>query len=64
MIAAVGLALVYGPEVDPGLELALATPTAPRSVLLARMTLVFAYDLGLALAANAVVLAVRGDVTW
>ena len=63
-IAAVGLALVYGPEVDPGLELTLATPTSPRSVLLARMTLVLGYDLGLALAANAVVIGARGDVSW
>lgn len=64
LIAAVGLALVYGPEVDPGLEVALATPTSPRSVLLARMTLVFGFDLGLALAVNTVVTLARGDVAW
>lgn len=63
-VAAVGLALVYGPEVDPGLELALATPTSPRSVLLARMTLVLGYDVALALTANAVVTVIRDDVAW
>lgn len=52
VVAAAGLAVVYGPEVDPCLELAVATPTSPRSVLLARFTVVFGYDLLLALAAS------------
>lgn len=59
LVAAMGVALVYGPENDPGLEVALATPTAPRLVLLARLTLVYGYDLGLALLAT-LVLAARG----
>lgn len=54
VVAAAGLAVVYGPEVDPGLELAVATPTSPRSVLLARFTVVFGYDLLLGLAASVV----------
>ncbi len=45
IVAAAGVSLVYGLEVDPGLELALATPTSPRIILLARLTLVFGYDL-------------------
>ena len=52
LVAAAGVALVYGPDVDPGLELALATPTSPRQVLLARLVVVFGYDLCLALAAT------------
>ncbi len=52
LVAAAGVALVYGPDVDPGLELALATPTSPRQVLLARLVVVFGYDLVLALAAT------------
>jgi hypothetical protein len=52
IVAAVGVALVSGPEEDVGLELALATPTSPRLVLLSRLTLVYAYDLALALLAS------------
>lgn len=54
-VAAAGVALVYGPHNDPGFELALATRTSPRTVLLARLALVVGYDLALALLANAVV---------
>jgi hypothetical protein len=52
LMAAASLAVIYGPEHDPGLELALATPTSPRQVLLARLTLVFGYDLLLSLVAS------------
>lgn len=48
LLAAASLAAIYGPENDPGMELALSTPTLPRQVLLARMALVFGYDLLLA----------------
>ena len=54
LVTAAGLAVVYGPDVDPGLELVAATPTSPRIVLLARLTLVFGYDLLLALVASGV----------
>lgn len=52
LVAAVGLAMIYGPENDPALELALATPTSPRQVLLARVAAVFGYDLLLGLVAS------------
>ena len=52
LVAAAGVAMIYGPEHDPALELSLATPTSPRQVLLARLALVFSYDLVLALAAT------------
>ena len=52
LVAAGGVAMIYGPENDPSLELALATPTSPRQVLLARLALVFGYDLGLAFLAT------------
>src|SRR5262249_36830228 len=51
--AAVGLALLYGPEVDPATELTAASGTSPRVILLARLVLVLAPDLALALAATA-----------
>ncbi|HYK97260.1 MAG TPA: hypothetical protein VEU77_02590 [Candidatus Acidoferrales bacterium] len=53
LIAAAGLAFLYG-EHDPSLEVALATPTSPRAILLARLALVCGYDLLLALVASLV----------
>jgi hypothetical protein len=47
------MTLIYGPEIDPSLEVALATPTSPRLILLARLTLVSGYDLLLTLVATA-----------
>jgi hypothetical protein len=64
VIAAFGVAFVYGPETDPGLEIALATPTAPRLVLLCRLTLVYAYDILLALGATALLGQARGTALW
>jgi anti-sigma factor RsiW len=52
LVAAAGLASIYGPENDPAFELALATPISPRQILLARIALVFGYDLILAAAAS------------
>jgi hypothetical protein len=60
VIAAVSVAFIYGPENDPSLEVALATPIRPRLVLLARLTLVYLYDLALALGATAI-LALVGE---
>jgi hypothetical protein len=61
LVAAIGVAFVYGPENDPSLEVALGTPTSPRLVLLARMTLVYGYDALLALGATLALVAARGD---
>ena len=55
VVAAVGVSLVYGPENDASLEVALSTPTPPRIVLLTRLVLVYGYDLALTLAASGVV---------
>lgn len=52
MVAAASIAVIYGAENDPALELTLATATSPWKILLARLTLVFGYDLLLALAAS------------
>ncbi len=60
VVAAMGIAFVYGPENDPSLEIALATPTSPRLVLLGRLTLVYAYDILLAVVASAIITAIRG----
>jgi hypothetical protein len=55
LVAVGGVAGVYGPERDPAFDALAVTVTSPRLVLLARVTLVFAYDLALAMAASAVV---------
>lgn len=52
IVAALGIAGVCGPRRDPVFELTATTPTPPRLLLLARVVLVFGYDLALALAAT------------
>lgn len=58
LVAAAGLATLYGPEHDPAAELTLATPTSPWKILLARLTLVSGYNLLLALAASVALLSI------
>jgi len=58
------MAFIYGPESDPSLEIAISTPTSPRLVLLSRLTLVFGYDLLLALVASLLLTAVHGFSLW
>ena len=62
LVAVAGVAGVYGPQRDPAFEALAITPTSPRLVLLARVTLVFGYDLALAVAASAVVQLVASEV--
>lgn len=54
-----GAALLYGPEGDPSLEVALATPTRPRVVLLSRFVLALCYNVALAVGATLLLSAVR-----
>jgi hypothetical protein len=54
LVAVAGVAGVYGPQRDPAFEALAVTATSPRLVLLARVTLIFGYDLALAVAASAV----------
>lgn len=63
VVAAVGVAFIYGPENDPSLEISLSTPTPPRLVLLARLTLVYGYDLALALVATGVLAVAKGSLS-
>ncbi len=51
MIAAASLSVLFGPEYDPAHELALSTPTSSWKLLLARLSIVSAYNLVLALLA-------------
>ncbi|MBN1486410.1 MAG: zf-HC2 domain-containing protein [Anaerolineae bacterium] len=52
LVAAACVALVYGPENDPAVELLLSTPTSPQQVLLSRLVLVFGFNLLLMLVAT------------
>lgn len=52
MIAAGTVSLIYGSEHDPAAELTFATPISPWKILLARLTLVSAYNVFLALCAT------------
>ncbi len=52
LVASGAVAAVYRPSRDAAFELVLATPTSPRQILLARLVLVFGYNLALALAAS------------
>ena len=45
LVTALGIAFIYGPEVDPPLELLMTTPVSPRLLLLARLVLVFGFNL-------------------
>jgi hypothetical protein len=63
LIAALGIAFIYGPDVDPPLEILLATPVSPRLVLLARLALVFGFNLVLGLTGSAILAAVRTDLS-
>jgi hypothetical protein len=45
LVAAFGVAFIYGIDADPALELQLAAPISPRLILLARLALVFGFNL-------------------
>ena len=54
LVAAVGMALIYGSGNEQAVEIELAAPIPAWGLLLARMALVFAFNLGLGLVASAV----------
>lgn len=63
IVAAVGIALLYGPEHDPATELECAMPISPALILLARLVLVYSYDLLLAVATSVVLWLLVGHIT-
>jgi len=52
-IAAASLAVIGGPQNDPAFELSRSTPVSPGKIILTRATLVFGYNVVLAIAAAA-----------
>lgn len=63
LLTALGMAFLYGQEVDPAREMSLVTPTSPRLVLGIRCCLVFGYDLLLNCGLVLPFLALHGIVT-
>jgi hypothetical protein len=59
LVAALGIAFLYGPAAEPALEIELATPISPRLVVLVRLLLVFAFDLMLALLGSVALIAAQ-----
>jgi len=64
IVTAVGIAFLYGPAVSPALEIELAAPASPRLILLARLALVFGFDLGLGLAGSAALALLRAEISF
>jgi len=61
-ISAAGVAYIYGLKNDPALELTLATPVSAQQILLARLALVFGYNILLILASSMFFLLVNGQI--
>jgi hypothetical protein len=59
--AAIGLALIYGPDSDPCAEISLSCPVPPRTVLLARLVVVAGYDLAVGFAATLLLAGTGGE---
>lgn len=63
IITAVGVAFLYGPEVNPALEIELAAPTTQRIILLARLTLIFAFNVVLSIIASVLLVAFNPNLS-
>jgi hypothetical protein len=63
IVAAIGVAFIYGPAVDPALEIELATPASTRLILLARLVLIFGFNLALGLMGSVVLAGLRSEVS-
>jgi len=64
IIAAIGLSFIYGTETDPALEIELSTPISAQTLLSARLTLVFGFDLILAVLASVLIVGVHSDLSF
>jgi hypothetical protein len=64
LVAALGIAFLYGPDVDPALEIELAAPLSTRVVLLARLVLVSGFNLLLGLIASFALVAITPALSF
>ena len=63
LVAACGVAFLYGLEADPALELQLATPVSGRLVLLARLALLFGFNLAITLVCSVGLVLAQAQIT-
>ncbi len=63
LVAAVGVAFLYGVDNDPPLELQLSTPVSPHIILLARLALLYSFNLGLGLASSLALATVHAELS-
>lgn len=63
LVAACGVAFLYGMDADPALELQLATPVSPRLILLARLALLFGFNLAITLLCSVGLALLRAQIS-
>ena len=63
IVAAGGVAFLYGEEVDPPLELQMTMPVSPQLILLARLALLFGFNLALALLCSIVLALAHAEIS-
>jgi hypothetical protein len=63
LVAACGVAFLYGLEADPALELQLATPVSSRLILLARLALLFGFNLAITLTCSVALVLARVELS-
>src|SRR5664279_2799989 len=63
LVAACGVGFLYGLDADPALELQLATPVSPRLILLARLALLFGFNLAITLACSVVLTLAQAQIS-
>lgn len=63
LVTAFGLAFLYNSEVDAAMEIEQTTPVSPALVMLARITLVFGFDLIAGLIGSAIIALTQPDIS-
>lgn len=63
LVAACGVAFLYGLDADPALELQLATPISPRMILLARLALLFSFNLTITLVCSVILALAQAQIS-
>lgn len=64
LVAALGIAFLYGPEVDPAFEIEMAAPVSTRLILLARLVLVSGFNLLLGLIASVALVVINPALSF
>jgi hypothetical protein len=64
IVAAAGISFLYGPMVDQALEIEMSLPISPRQVMVARLVLVFGFNLILGLTGSAILSTFRTGISF